>query len=409
MTARLRTGRAASYLAMLLITFFIAECAARLMTSTAPNGLKTFWHDAGGHGIALLPLRPSDIQVRQALEQFDKDRLLMRDPDIGWIVRPNRAADGDYTNAQGIRTSPDHFYAVDPPDGKIRIETFGDSYVYCLQVKNGETWQDYIEQMRSDVQFLNFGLPGGGTDQAFLRWKRDGRRFKSDIVILGIWPDNILRNLAIMDYYRTGISLPLTKPRLVLDEDGSRFVNYPIMSEAQVVSTLTQPEKSPVLHYDYWYHYDDTVPTLSKDFRLVDVIESIWRRYHQKEVYRKILSGEIPNGIDLTVAIAKMFVKEVRDAGAIPLIAMIPDRNLLALELGDRPFPLVQRLRGEGLDVIDMALTFGYQVKEQGAAKYYVGGVGHNSPFGNQVFGRYLEKELRPWIRKATAARTASN
>ena len=58
-----------------------------------------------------------------------------------------------------------------------------------MQVNNGETWQDYLEQMRDDVEFLNLGLPGGGTDQAFLRWKQDGIQFKSHIVILGIWPE----------------------------------------------------------------------------------------------------------------------------------------------------------------------------------------------------------------------------
>ena len=106
----------------------------------------------------------------------------------------------------------------------------------------------------------------------------------------------------------------------------------------------------------------------------------------------------------MTVAIAKIFAKEVRDAGSIPIVLMIPDRTGLGMHVGEKPFPLVQRLRNAGIDVIDMGPTFGYEVMKEGAARYYVdGGTGHNSAFGNLRFAQYLEKELRPWIEKAKA------
>ena len=45
-----------------------------------------------------------------------------------------------------------------------------------------------------------------------------------------------------MDYYRTQTSLPLTKPRLIVENNVPRFVNSPIMSEDEIVSTLSAPE-----------------------------------------------------------------------------------------------------------------------------------------------------------------------
>ena len=42
---------------------------------------------------------------------------------IGFNIVPNRVYNFDYTNAQGVRTNPDHLYSFDPPDGKIRIQT----------------------------------------------------------------------------------------------------------------------------------------------------------------------------------------------------------------------------------------------------------------------------------------------
>src|SRR5262245_47688545 len=233
---------------VLVFTFLAGEIAVRLLTTTTPTGLKKFF------SVALLPLRPDAQQVREALDQLHKDRLLVRDPDIGWIVRPGRSDDGDYTNAQGIRTNPDRSFTDEPPKGKIRIQTIGESFIYGLQVKNGETWQDYLEQKRGDLEFVNFGIPGGATDQAFLRWRRDGKRFKSHIVLLGVWPDQIFRDLAILDFYRTNVGLAMTKPRFILEKSGDvKLVNYPVMSDDDVISTLSRPDNSPRVQYDYWY------------------------------------------------------------------------------------------------------------------------------------------------------------
>ena len=101
------------------------------------------------------------------------------------------------------------------------------------------------------------------------------------------------------------------------------------------------------------------------------------------------------------LAIVKLFAKEVREEGSIPLVMIIPDRTRLDLHKGEDAFPLTQRIRDERIDVIDMGLSFGQDVMTNGPAEYYVGGVGHHSPHGNQVFARYLEKELRPWIEQA--------
>src|SRR5262249_12857941 len=121
----------------------------------------------------------------------------------------------------------------------------------------------------------------------------------------------------------------------------------------------------------------------------------------RRQTYRKMYPGEIPYGIDVTLEIVKLFTKEVRDAGSIPLVLLIPDRRRLDMHVGEKPFRLVEAMRDAGIDVIDTGPTFGYEIMREGAARYYVDGVGHHSPFGNQVFARYLENELRPWIKKA--------
>ena len=48
--------------------------------------------------------------------------------------------------------------------------------------------------------------------------------------------------------------------------------------------------------------------------RILQFIESVWWRYQVKQMRKKIYSGEIPDGIDVTVVIAKLFVKDVHNA-----------------------------------------------------------------------------------------------
>lgn len=392
-----RLGHLARYLlTTLFVTFLMAEATARLITETAPNGLRrTRFRE-----VALLPLRPDAALVRQAIDKRDR----FPDHDLGWNVWPNQRELRDYTNALGFRIRPGQAYSTQPPPGKVRIQTLGDSFVYCSEVKADETWQTYLERQRDDVEVMNLGLPAAGTDQAFLRWRRDGKAFKSHIVLLGIWPDNIFRNLNIVEYYRTQSTLAYTKPRLARDDAGGwRFVNAPTMSRDELVATLANPEGRPLLKYEFWYEPRDTRPSLYQRSRLLQLAASVWRRYQRKLIYNKIYTGEIPDGIDVTLAIVKLFAREVRDAGSIPIVLVIPDRKRLDLQAGTTPFPLVERMRAEGIDVIDTGPTFGREIMQNGAARYYVGGVGHQSPFGNEVFAQYLAKELRPWIEKAHA------
>jgi hypothetical protein len=383
---------------VILVTLALAELAVRLLSTTTSVGLYWFYT------VPLPPLRPTEARAREAIEAFSHDPLLVRDPDIGWITRPNRSVDGDETNAQGIRTAKDRLLSFTPPQDKIRIETVGDSYVYCLQVKNGETWQDYLERTHRDLEFINFGIAGAGVDQAFLRWRRDGQKFHPDIVILGIWPDNINRNLILVDYYRGQSGVSLNKPRLVLDKDGrSQFINYPIMSNDELAATVARPEDRPILKYDFWYNHDETIITSPRKIRLAQLVEGVWYRYERKLTYQKIFSGEISEGLDVTFAIAKQFADEVNATGAIPIVLMIPDRTRLDMVLGSKSTPLIARMRDAGINVIDLGPTFGAKVKRDGPAKYYVDGIGHNSPYGNQIFAMDLDKELAPYVEKVKA------
>lgn len=128
------------------------------------------------------------------------------DPDTGFSLRPY--AEGwshDEGNAyvrissQGLR---DREYAMEKPEGTLRIAVLGDSFTEALQVDEEENFTSVLEQhlgaciTDQKVEVLNFGVSGFGTGQELLRYYSKVRWFQPDIVILAFFAGNDIRDNA---------------------------------------------------------------------------------------------------------------------------------------------------------------------------------------------------------------------
>ena len=96
------------------------------------------------------------------------------DAELGWVRKPNtehseNGRDGKVkwtTNNSGARTNPKF------EEMKSDISCYGDSFSFCRQVNDDETWEHYLsELLKTNVQ--NFGVGNYGLDQAYLRLKRE--------------------------------------------------------------------------------------------------------------------------------------------------------------------------------------------------------------------------------------------
>jgi len=134
----------------------------------------------------LLPYRPERASVEDWMARSAGGTYLVDDSDLGWSIRASGTSELYETNSQGVRAEPARLYSTEIPAGKLRIVAVGDSFTHGDEVKNDETWMYVLEQLRPELETLNMGVPGYGTDQAYLRWKKLGSNFKSDIVLLGI-------------------------------------------------------------------------------------------------------------------------------------------------------------------------------------------------------------------------------
>ncbi len=85
------------------------------------------------------------------------------------------------TNSGGIRGQKEYSYM--PDKNVLRIAAFGDSFVFCDDEKDEDTWEHYLENSAGNLEVLNFGVSGYGVNQAYLRYLDDGIHFCPHIVI----------------------------------------------------------------------------------------------------------------------------------------------------------------------------------------------------------------------------------
>ncbi len=101
-------------------------------------------------------------------------------------------------NSLGYR---DREHDLAPPPDTFRIAVLGDSFTEARQMPVEETyWHRLGEELSScpaldgkDVEVLNFGIGGYSTTQSLLAYEKDARRFQPDLVLLGFFSGNDIR------------------------------------------------------------------------------------------------------------------------------------------------------------------------------------------------------------------------
>jgi len=160
------------------------------------------------------------------------------DPQLGWA--PRRSVSGIHRddgfsvfvsqNAWGLR-APDDEGPRRPHGSGRRVLVLGDSYVWGYGTAQNDLFTDRrIEG--SDVDLVNFGVSGYGTDQELLLYRRLGARFDVDEVVLVFTPYNDVENNLMPEQYG------YAKPYFVLNGDGSLTLHQEGLHESRVDRAL---------------------------------------------------------------------------------------------------------------------------------------------------------------------------
>ena len=113
---------------------------------------------------------------------------------------------------------------------KKRILIFGDSNTAGDGVRNSQRYSDLLGS-HLDCEIFNYGLSGTGTDQQYLLFEKYAKDVQADLIILGIWVENIERNKArfreTMNFYNKNLGLT-PKPYYILKKNKLELKNSPV-------------------------------------------------------------------------------------------------------------------------------------------------------------------------------------
>ena len=160
----------------------------------------------------------------EALKKFFKNSF---DKELGWVRKPNSSGI-EHGKCGDIKYHIDKYGSRQNAfKGKVSVASFGDSYTFCRQVKDNETWQVYLSQ-HLNSKVLNFGVGNYGVDQALLYYQKHNLPASTEFVILGFVPETICRVQSHWKHYLEFGNTFAFKPRFTFENEELIFHENPI-------------------------------------------------------------------------------------------------------------------------------------------------------------------------------------
>jgi hypothetical protein len=143
------------------------------------------------------------------------------DADLGWVRRPLTSGVEKGKCGEIIFHIDEHGARRAPHTGKpVVIGCFGDSYVFCRQVADDETWEAELSR-RLGLGVANYGVGNYGADQALLRYERTKLPPTVRVAVLGFVPETICRVQSVWKHYLEFGNTFAFKPRFTFGPDGA--------------------------------------------------------------------------------------------------------------------------------------------------------------------------------------------
>jgi hypothetical protein len=142
------------------------------------------------------------------------------DAELGWCPRPGTSGGESVYDWAGARVGR----APLPRErsaGVRRAVAVGCSFTRGDEVSGGEAWPAALDELLPGLEVANLGVGGYGSDQALLRFRRDGAPLAPDEVWLGLVPAVSPRNVTVYwPAFAHWTHSVATKPRFALEPSG---------------------------------------------------------------------------------------------------------------------------------------------------------------------------------------------
>lgn len=371
-------------LAMVFFLLITGELVVRMGTRS----------EAGSQFFGRVELKPRDWGQTKAYYRalWEKNKnsdapLLVYDDQMGWDIGRNGfgapKGEGPYwSSAEGIR-APQNGVALINNEVRTKIALVGNSFTFGEEVSFEETWGFRLDQLLGpQVQVLNFGVPGYGLHQAYLRYRKEVRRWKPQVVIFGFISHNLLRTMRVYPFLSVQWDIPFSEPRFDFRNGALTNLN-PVPLSPDAIFAKKSIQKLPLLKYDPGYVPRDWQRCWYHASYLVRLLVSVFPAWHTErsetaDEMMLLINGEI----------LKSFMHEVQEDGATPFVLYFPIREDFA---SSSSFPSLGKrmLEQAGIPYIDTTPC----LLEVDSRDRFLRG--HYSPMGNEAVAKCVHNAIK--------------
>ena len=324
-------------LVLLVMMLGSTEILARLLSKQIAEGETVL-------GVLLYPKQWSQFAAyhKKVIDEIaHQGSYVVYDPILGWTVAPSRSDKTGlyFSSAEGLRSPrvgmsfadlrTRHSKVSEQP-ASIRIALIGDSMTFGHEIRCEESWGHALEALlQPHTQVLNFALGAQGLNQALLRYEKDARPWKPQIVVIGITSSMITRNNNIYPFLKDpDWGMLFARPRLVMKDDILTTINHPVPDPGQIFAN-TAISEVPYLDLDDYY----------RPFQWER--GGMWYLLERLYIFRFAYSLSPPSdgreeernlkAMQLSQFVAQRLVREVVKDGAVPLVVYLPYKNELGI------------------------------------------------------------------------------
>ncbi len=325
-------------------------------------------------GLAELVVRiaaPQTLPSQAQIREYVLRGMYVADETAGYRLAPGFAGRIERlghvtefsTNSLGIRGDEPG------PRTRPRVAAFGDSFTWGWGVPQGEEWIHWAGRELArlggpDVQTLNCGVNGYGTDNALAALERLGPELHPDLVLLGFFANDYVDNL-------------LGAKGIYTVRDGYLF--------------------------DRFSHEYLRENVLARESHLYRLVSRAWEAFRVTRLgglpaarpARNFSDAEFRQGMERSAELIGRMAEVCRGSGAAFAVVWLPSDvyALRGMRAEDIPLQaeLQARVAAAGIPSLDL---LGVVVREPGRPGLYLHNDGHFSVRGNRVAGRAVGR----WI-----------
>jgi hypothetical protein len=265
------------------------------------------------------------------------------------------------TNSQRLRESEPTPYAR-PPGTRYRILLCGNSFTFGHGVNDPERYGEKLESLIPGLDVVNMAVWGTGTDQQYLLYLEEGRKYDVDLVVLGYFVENIVRNGTSVRFATGGIA---HKPRYVLRDGELTLTNVPVPRPEQRPARVSRERQ----RWNQMSERGGALPIPFKDFvRTHSAFYELMYSRLGHLVHRVLRSNPEPypqydearDEWKVTRALFSAFADAVHDDGSDFLLMVIPaDWYVLYDHVAPTPNRMIaDYARSRGIAALDLLPAF---------------------------------------------------